>query len=78
MVKTHVKSSDAFACYRRWLLAQGYEEVGPHDFRPPQGGPILVLNKPSHFGGKLRQGKGLQGSPDVKRFEPMNGSGIIF
>lgn len=75
--KTHTDSRDAFGCYRRWLISQGYEERGPREFKSPQDGSILVLEKATRFGGRLRPGKAgdkVQGS----RFEPESGSGIIF
>lgn len=75
--KTHTTSVDAFRCYRRWLLSQGYEEAGPREFRSPHDGTILVLEKASRFGGRLRPGKaGEKGQGN--RYEPESGGGIIF
>lgn len=55
--KVHNSPSEAFACYKRWLIKQGYIQVGQREFRPPDGGPIEVLTKKSRFGARLRQGK---------------------
>jgi hypothetical protein len=55
--KVHNSPSEAFRCYVRWLKSQGYEAVGQREFRPPDGGPILVLTKKCRFGGRLRSGK---------------------
>lgn len=57
IIKAHGSSNEAFKCKRRSLIASGYEEVGPREFRPPGGGPILVLTKKSRFGAALRSGK---------------------
>jgi hypothetical protein len=69
--KGHTTSVEAFHCYRRWLLAQGYEQTGSREFRKEGVEGVLVLEKPSKFGGELRLGK-------MGRFEPKDGGGIIF
>jgi len=55
--KAHGSHTEAFNCYKKYLLKQGYEQIGSREFRPPDGGPIRVLTKKSRFGGKMRKGK---------------------
>lgn len=69
----HSSPQDAFKCYRRWLIKQGYTLVGTRELRPPNGGPILVLTKPSHFGGEMRGGKKAQNLSKSKRLNPKGG-----
>lgn len=59
-IRTHSSPQEAFACKRRSMIAEGWTPIGAREFRPPAGvndGYIMVLNKPSHFGGELRKGK---------------------
>lgn len=57
-IRAHSSSDEAFRCYRRYLVKfEGYEPIGPREFRPPDGGPILVLAKRSRFGTAMRLGK---------------------
>lgn len=65
-IKAHGTSEEAFKCHKRYLLSQGYEQIGSRDFRPPDGGPILILSKKSKFGGKLRKGKADRWMPKDK------------
>lgn len=55
-VKSHNTSREAFQCKRHDLLAQGYAQIGGREFFRA-GEPVLVLAKPSGYGGKLRHGK---------------------
>lgn len=55
--KGHASSEAAFNCYRKHLIEQGYVQVSARDFKPPDGGPVLVTTKKSRFGAKLRIGK---------------------
>lgn len=55
--QAHNSPSEAFDCYKHYLLRTGHEMIGPREFRPPDGGPILVLTKKSRFGARLREGK---------------------
>lgn len=56
--KTHTDGVEAYNCYVHYLKSQGYTEAdSPHSFRPPDGGPLLVLGRPRHFGLRLRRGK---------------------
>lgn len=62
--KTHSSPQEAFKCYARWLIRQGYKQVGPREFCNGDG-PILVLTKKSRFGSRLRGGKGDRQIPSV-------------
>ena len=53
--KTHSTPQEAFACYRRYLLKDGYIQVGNREFTKGDG-PIVVLTKKSKFGGKMLRG----------------------
>lgn len=53
--KTHSTPQEAQRCHIRYLLSQGYSQLGPREFSL-NGGPILVLNKASK-GCRLRGGK---------------------
>jgi len=63
--KGHGSHEEAFKCRVRYLLKQGYTRIGTRDFRPPDGGPVLILGKKSRYGGRLRLGKfGTRFMPD--------------
>lgn len=62
--KTHSSPEQAFKCYAKYLLTQGYIQVGPREFASPNDGPILVLTKKSRFGARLRGGKGARYMPE--------------
>lgn len=73
-VKAHGSRSSARLCYVHYITrALGYIRVGGREFRPPDGGPILVLTKAIRFGGRLRKGKQDRVMPD----DPHTG-GLIF
>jgi hypothetical protein len=56
--RAHTSPEGAFNCHARHLVNdKGYEQIGPREFREPNGGPIRVLTKKSRFGGVLRGGK---------------------
>ena len=63
--KMHGSPEQAFKCYAKWLLKQGYTQIGPREFAAPNGGPIMVLTKKSKFGQRCRGGK-------EERFMPSN------
>lgn len=63
--KTHGSPKEAFGCYAKWLLRQGYKQVGPREFCKDDG-PILVLTKKSRFGARLRGGKGDRQMPSCQ------------
>lgn len=63
---------------RRHLVSEGWEPIGPREFRPPNGGYIRVLNKKSRFGGRLRTGKAGEGGTTSSRFMPDRGAGLIY
>lgn len=57
-LKAHGSPEQAFKCYKHYLLRKGYTMIGSREFSPPgDNGPVIVLNKKSHFGGRLRPGK---------------------
>lgn len=70
--KMHGSPQEAFKCYARYLLGQGYTQVGPREFAAPNGGEIMVLTKKSRFGSMLRGGK-------AERYMPkkQNGGHIV-
>lgn len=53
--KTHATPQEAQKCYIRFLLSEGYTQLGPREFHK-EGQPILLLNKASK-GYRLRAGK---------------------
>lgn len=62
--RSHQTSEQAFNCYKKGLLAQGYTQIDSRAFQPPGGGPAQVLTKKSRFGGITRRGKeGLRSVP---------------
>ena len=76
-VKLHADSAEAFKCYKRWLISQGFEQIGPREFAK-DGGPIRVLTRKSKFGTMMRSGKGKDGaSPGNTRFVPQTTRGFI-
>lgn len=78
--KFHRSPVEAFNCHRADLLRQGYTQVGPREFSPPDGGPIRVLTKKSRFGGLLRGGKrgeANSGGPPTRMMPLKRFGGII-
>jgi hypothetical protein len=69
----HATPREAFACMKRFLLSQGFVQVGSREFAPPGGGPVRVLTKKSRFGGRLRRGK-----EGTRRMPILRGGGIAF
>jgi hypothetical protein len=55
--KTHSSTDEAFLCHKKYLLSQGYTQVGSREFASPNGGPIRLLRKKSKYGTPLRKGK---------------------
>ena len=79
--RVHSSSSEAFRCYARYLVrVLGYQRIGPREYRPPDGGPVLVLTKKCRFGGRLRPGKsGEKGKYRGDRVMPhKHPSGMIY
>jgi len=72
--KTHAQPQEAFACYCRWLLKQGYERIGKREFVRADDA-ILVLRKSSHFGRPLRLGKTGEGAAKSNRMVPRGNPG---
>jgi hypothetical protein len=63
--KMHSSPQEAHKCYARYLLRQGYTQIGSREFAAPNGGPIIFLTKKSRFGARCRGGK-------AERFMPSN------
>jgi hypothetical protein len=64
-IKSHATPEEAFACYRAWLLRQGYRQVGGREFLSPEDGVIVVLTRRSRFGAVLRGGKEERFMPEL-------------
>lgn len=75
IARGHVTNEEAFECYRRWLISQGYERIGPREYALP-GEPILILTKRTKFGTRMRLGKSQEGKGS--RYMPRSGGGLIF
>ena len=57
-VRYHQTHGQAYKCYRRYLVRiLGFEDMGNREFRPPDGGPRVMLTKKSRFGASMRLGK---------------------
>lgn len=65
--KIHNSSSEAMACYRRYLISEGYTQLGPREFQKAPGEPIMFLTKQSRFGAKMRPGKAGRNMPGGRR-----------
>ena len=78
-LKIHGSPEEAFKCKARDLVAnEGYTQIGPREFSPKDGGPILVLTKKSKFGGILRRGKRGTETGSTNRVMPKKrGGGFI-
>lgn len=55
--KVHRTHEEAYQCKKRYLVRQGYTPRRNREFKPPDGGPILVLDKKCRYGAELRKGK---------------------
>lgn len=55
--KIHSSPEDAHKCYGRYLIKEGYKQVGSREYENPKTGYITVLTKKSKFGARLRGGK---------------------
>lgn len=73
--KAHDSPEEAFRCRVHFLREAGWKQVGSREFKPPGGGPILVLTRKSKFGTRFRMGKNQDGQGH--RFEPKSGGGFI-
>ena len=58
--KLHSSRAEAFRCYTRWLKSQGYTQLKPTQYAPPDGGPVLLISKPSKYGLRMK-GEGPKG-----------------
>ena len=75
--KVHNSPEEAFKCHARYLMSQGYTQIGSREFRPSDGGPIQVLTKKSRFGAAVRRGKGGEKGEKTKRATFDRGGGTI-
>lgn len=66
VMKVHNTSSEAMACYKRYLLKSGYEQLSSRVFQRP-GEPARFLTKQSRFGAKMRPGKAGRNMPNGRR-----------
>lgn len=55
--KCHNTHDEAYRCYVKYLISQGYTQYPNREFAPPGGGPRLVLTKRSRYGMHMRRGK---------------------
>lgn len=62
--KMHGTPQEAFKCHAKYLVSQGYVQVGSREFAAPNNGPIRVLTKKSRFGSRCRGGKGERFMPE--------------
>lgn len=63
MRKVHMTRKEARDCYIKYLVSKlGYTRLGTSQFKPPDGGPVLLLSKQSHYGLRMKpegdKGKG--------------------
>ena len=61
--KMHGSPQEAHKCYAKYLISQGYKQVGPREFCKGDG-PIVFLTKKSRFGSRCRPGKGSRYMPE--------------
>jgi len=75
----HGTPEEAFRCRRAHLISQGYIPIGSRALQPPPhiGGLVLVLTKPSRFGGKMRGGKGSRYMPNAPRTIGRRGGNVV-
>lgn len=72
--RCHSSRSEAMKCYSHYLQNKGFTKLSSREFVDPESGRIQIVPKKTKFGGRLRSGKGEEGS----RFEPLRGAGLIF
>ena len=73
-IKFHQSHPESFRCYVRYLIrVKGYTRIPymARCFRPPDGGPVMMLTKKSKFGAAMRTGKkGEGGTTKASRWMP--------
>lgn len=75
-MKLHETPHEAFKCHVKYLLKQGYKQIGAKEFQLGDG-PVLVLNRPGKYGGVFRKGK--TGEAGKNRCTPKKfTSGLIY
>lgn len=68
--RAHGSREEAFRCHVRHLIAEGFTQLGPREFKAPNGGPIRILTKRSRFGAEMYW------TSEKTRFMPKN-PGIV-
>lgn len=63
--RMHGSRLQAMRCYQLWLERTGYTRLSSRMFRAPNNGPVLVLNRESQFGDRLRPGKAGRSMPTI-------------
>lgn len=63
--KAHASRDEAFRCYTRWLKKEGFERLGPREYRNPENGYVRIITKRTRFGTLLRAGKEGRYMPDT-------------
>jgi hypothetical protein len=72
-IGTHTNAHEAFACYRQYLIGQGFVPIGPRELIDPADGYVRVLTKKIRFGASVRRGKGPEsGSATNSRLADMD------
>ena len=75
--KIHSSHEEAFKCYEKYLLRQGFIKIGNREYKDPMGGPIRILTKKCRFGGVLRSGKSESTARGQRGMPKKYTSGII-
>lgn len=77
--RAHGTPQEAFRCRKAYLVSLGYTPTGTRTLSPPPhiGGGVLVLTKPSHFGGRMRGGKGSRYMPHAPRTIGRRGGNVV-
>ncbi len=58
LAKMHTTHKASYKCYVRYLVqVRGYTRIGPHMYRPPDGGPVMSVGRPGNFGDHWMGGK---------------------
>lgn len=79
-MRCHSSPEGAFQCHKNYLITVLHYTPcdDQRSLRPPDGGPVRVLTKPSRFGAKLRNGKeGTRNMPHVRGHRAGARGGVI-
>lgn len=72
-IYAHGSTQQAFACHKKYLLNQGFKQIGSKEFVDPESGYVRVLTRPGKFGGVMRGGKSGDKGGTNKRVVPKVG-----